>query len=279
MMKYPKKEELQLIALDLDGTVICSKGESPVSERLQNVVAELQTHGLPVTFVTGRTEDYALPLAKKFGIELPMVTYNGARIFSVTDSKILHEASIDRTVAQKVCDWLQQEDEVVACYLNRDGQLHLTQSRCSGRPSHDDYLYGPSRKIVGSLASEIREQDKVSKLIISTQRPLAKEINEKFGRVAQVVRTHPELIEILPLGVSKGSGLKKLCQLLQIEPAHVLAIGDQENDISTFALCGHSVAMGDAPQNVKDAAQFQTGNFRDEGCAQALERLLSKAPR
>ena len=273
-MKYPKKEELQLIALDLDGTVICSKGESPLSERLQKVITELQTHGLPVTFVTGRTEDYALPLANKFGIELPMVTYNGARIFSVTDSKILYEASIDRTIAQRVCDWLQKENEVVACYLNRDGQLYLTQSRCSGRPSHDDYLYGPSRRIVESLASEIEADDKVSKLIVSTQRPLAKELYEKFGPITQVVRTHPELVEILPLGVSKGSGLKKLCQLLKIDPIRVLAIGDQENDISTFSLCGYSVAMGDAPENVKKAAQFLTEDFSDEGCARALERLL-----
>jgi 5-amino-6-(5-phospho-D-ribitylamino)uracil phosphatase len=276
MSNYPKREDLRLIALDLDGTVICSKGESPISERTKQAVRSVQSAGIPVTFVTGRTEDYAAPIALDFLIETPLVTYNGARVVSLVDSHVLYQSTVDTSVAASLCQWLQERDEVVACYLNRQGKLHLVQSRCSGRPAHDDHLFGTPRFLVESLSEEIgRDQSEVSKLIVSTQRPLAQEILERFGPIVQAVRTHEELVEILPLGVSKGNGVLRLCEILKIEPSRVLAIGDQENDISTFGICGYSVAMGDAPSQVREAAGFVTGTFAQDGCAQALERIIT----
>lgn len=274
MTNYPKREDLKLVALDLDGTVICSVGQSPISARTRDAVKALQASGLPVTFVTGRTEDYAAPIAREFEIDLPLVTYNGARLYSPKESRTLFAAKLESELASGLCDWLQTDDEVIACYLSRDEALHLVQSRCSGRPSHDDHLFGTPRHMVESVATEIGKGDFVSKIIVSTQRPLADEIREKFGPVVQAVRTHPELVEILPLGVSKGAGVLRLCEHLNIPASQVLAIGDQENDISTFEVCGFSVAMGDAPQNVRDAAHHVTADFAQDGCAQALERLL-----
>jgi len=274
MSNYPKRNQLRLVALDLDGTVICSRGEAPISERVKRAVAALQQDGIAVTFVTGRTEDYAAPIAAEFGIDKPLVTYNGARLVSVREERVIYRAKVDRSAAAQICEWLQASDEVVACYLNRDNKLHLVQNRCSGRPDHDDHLFGTPRHLVASLPDEIREDNsEVSKLIVATQRPLDREILERFGPVVQVVRTHQELLEILPLGVSKGDGVMRLCSLLDIDPAQVLAIGDQDNDISTFEVCGFSVAMGDAPARVKDAATFITETFAEDGCARALERI------
>ena len=272
----PKKNEIKLVALDLDGTVMCSQGKSPVSERTKMAVAALLQAGIPVTFVTGRTEDYAMPLAREFGLQAPLVTYNGARIYCPKESRVLHESTIDPLQAASIADWLKTDDEIVACYFTRDGRLHLYQSRCSGNPAHDDYLFGTPRTIVESLSGEIRvPKSTVSKLIVSTQRPLESEVPERFGPVAHVVRTHPELLEILPMGVSKGQGVVRLLQMLAIDPVNVVAVGDQDNDISTFEVCGFSAAMGDAPDHVKLAATMITGTFEEDGCAQILEKLLA----
>ena len=115
----------------------------------------------------------------------------------------------------------------------------------------------------------------MSKMIVSTQRELDKEIHDIFGAAVSAVRTHPELVELLPPGVSKGQGVLRLCEHLKIPASRVLAIGDQANDIPTFEVCGYSVAMGDAPQVVKETADFLTEDFADDGCAKALERLLT----
>lgn len=275
MIKLPAKEEIKLVALDLDGTVICPKGQSPVSLRTRHAVANLMDAGVPVTFVTGRTEDYARALANEFGLQIPLVTYNGARIYSTTQSKILHEFTIDSRNAVTLTDWLEELDEVVALYLSREGRLHLYQSRCSGSPDYDDHLFGTPRILVDRLSNEIRVSGStVSKMIVMTQRSLEEEVSSRFPQAADAVRTHPDLIEILPVGVSKGKGVLRLCQMLEIDPKQVLAIGDQDNDISTFEICGFSVAMGDAPEHVKKAADTVTGTFEEDGCASFLERLL-----
>lgn len=275
MSNYPTREDLELVALDLDGTVICSRGQSPISERTVRAIAGLQESGLPVTFVTGRTEDYALPIARRFGLRKPLVTYNGARLVCPLSGEVLYRALLPNSVAASIASWLALTDEVVAVYLNRERSLHLIQNRCSGRPSHDDYLFGTPRHLVGELARHVEDGAvSVSKMIVSTQRDLASEVSDRFGPVAQVVRTHPELVEVLPLGVTKGDGVARLCERLGVELGRVLAVGDQDNDLSTFERCGYSVAMGDAPEHVKEQADFVTASFEEDGCALALEKVL-----
>lgn len=264
-----------MVALDLDGTVICPFGRSPISERTVAAVAKLQERGLPVTFVTGRTEDYALPIARRFGLEIPLVTYNGARLVCPLSQEVLYQASLPNSVAVKLVSWLRDSGEVVAVYLSEQGRLNLIQNRCSGRPEHDDYLFGTPRRLVGELTAHLEsERVTVSKMIVCTQRDLTTEVLREFGPVAQVVRTHPELVEVLPRGVTKGDGVVRLCARLGVKLSRVLAVGDQDNDLSTFEHCGYSVAMGDAPEHVKQRADFVTAPFEQDGCAEALEKLL-----
>ena len=199
MIKYPKREDLHLIALDLDGTVLCPKSAKPITSRLRKIIRSLHQSGLPVTFVTGRTEDHAAPIARDLGLDVPLVTYNGARVFCPVEEKILHQSLIESKVASEISRWLGETEEVVACYLSRKGDLHLVQSRCSGNPEHDDFLFGTPRHLVGDLSSAIEGGGEVVKMIVSTQRPLQSEIPHLFGQVAQVVRTHEELVEILPM--------------------------------------------------------------------------------
>lgn len=275
MKPFPKLSDIALVALDLDGTVICPQGKQPVSARTKQAIRAVAETGTLVTFVTGRTENYALPLALEFGLTTPLVTYNGTRLYCPVVDRILHQSSIEPEIARSLTDWLHETDEVVACYLTRTGQNELLQSRCSGNPAHDDYLFGTPRTIISLLSQAIADEgDSVDKLIVSTQRPLSAEVGERFGPVVSVVRTHPELVEILPAGVSKGSGVKRLCEYLGISPNQVFAVGDQENDIATFQVSGYSVAMGDAPEKVRKAADSVTGTFEQDGCAMALEKLL-----
>lgn len=276
MTKYPTREDLQLIALDLDGTVICPRGQRPISPRTVRAVKALQDSGLPVTFVTGRTEDYALPIAELFGIEKPLVTYNGARLVCPLTQAVLHQSTLANHVAASIVSRLSPTDEVVAIYLNKNNRLHLVQNRCSGRPAHDDYLFGTPRHIVGDLTPQLNDFEvSVSKMIVSTPRDLPGELSSEFANMAQVVRTHPELVEILPAGVTKGEGVTRLCRHLGISLDAVLAVGDQDNDLSTFERCGYSVAMGDAPVHVRESADFVTGEFEQDGCALALEKVLN----
>lgn len=274
LAEFPTASDLQLVALDLDGTVMCPFGKSPLSERCVQAVGRLQNAGLPVTFVTGRTEDYALPIAEKFGLFTPMVTYNGGRLYSPTERRTLYQASITPPRVGELLQWLDNLPDVVAIYIDTPSGLRLVQNRCSGSTDADDYFFGTPREVVGPFSKLWANGSSLSKAIVVTREAMEGDLQERFGNDIQAVRTHPDLFEILPGGVSKGSGVERLCRTLDIDPRRVLAVGDQENDVSTFQAVGYSVAMGDAPDTVKAQAGWVTADFAEEGCAQVLEALL-----
>lgn len=273
----PSADELSLVALDLDGTLMCPFGRTPITERRLKAVAALQQAGVAVTFVTGRTEEYARPIAQQFGVTTPLVTYGGSRVYSVTENCTLHQASIPQSQVPALLEWLDAGSDVTAVYLSSPSGLKLVQNRSSGEQARDDYLFGTPREIVGKFSPLWSPAMTMSKAIVVSQDDREADLVARFGDRIQVVRTHPILFEILPGGVSKGNGLAQLCRRLQIDPARVLAIGDQENDISSFQAVGFSVAMGDAPETVKAAARWVTADFAQEGCAIALEAILRTA--
>ncbi len=272
---FPLLGELDLVALDLDGTVLCPRGVSPLSTRLRSAISKVLERGVPVTFVTGRTEDYALPFAQTLGVSSPLVTYNGGRIFCPVHRELLYRAALSNTEAAALLSWAQQRDEVVACYLSTPEGLWVVQNRCSGRPEHDDYLFGGPRSVVPDLLEAWqRSSGLLCKVIVSTHKSLEDDLNALFPQVLQTVRTHAELLEAMPMGVTKGSGLDRLCRHLGLDPKRVLAVGDQANDVPAFQVVGTSVAMGDAPDSVKRAARFVAPTYSEDGCAATLEALL-----
>lgn len=84
--------------------------------------------------------------------------------------------------------------------------------------------------------------------------------------------TSPKWLEIMLPGITKGSGLHWLSELLHIELSDIMAFGDGENDIDMLQEAGIGIAMGNAMDIVKQAADVVTGGNDEEGIAQALQR-------
>ena len=88
------------------------------------------------------------------------------------------------------------------------------------------------------------------------------------------VRTAPYYIEAIPVGTSKASGLSNVCKGLGIDPSEVIAFGDAENDLEMIQFAGHGVAMGNACNALKDAADEVTLTNNEDGIAHTLNHLL-----
>jgi len=82
-----------------------------------------------------------------------------------------------------------------------------------------------------------------------------------------------EFVEVTAPSVDKASGVVRALETLGVRPQRALALGDMPIDIAMFTAVGHSVAMADAPEEVRAAATWQTSNVEDDGFARALERL------
>ncbi|MCR1004618.1 MAG: sugar-phosphatase, partial [Stenotrophomonas maltophilia] len=99
---------------------------------------------------------------------------------------------------------------------------------------------------------------------------LPSELTERFA----VLKSAPFFLEVFDHRAGKGPSLQKLAAHLGIDRANVMAIGDQENDLTMLQYAGTSVAMGNAIDAVKAVARFETSSNADEGVARAIERFV-----
>jgi Cof subfamily protein (haloacid dehalogenase superfamily) len=131
---------------------------------------------------------------------------------------------------------------------------------------------------VGPLQNRVGQQP-IHKLIAIGDphaiKALRWQLSMQIGGAGRLMQAGvPRMVEILPPGSSKGTALGQLLKDLKIAPENVMAIGDAENDIEMIELVGVGVAMGQADQHVKDAADYVTGTCDQDGVAQAIERFV-----
>ena len=91
---------------------------------------------------------------------------------------------------------------------------------------------------------------------------------------ATLVQALPEMLEFLPLGASKGDGVRRLLETLDVPYRDILAVGDAENDIGMLQAAGVGVAMGQAADEVKAAADWVTSSRDEDGFVAALRRFV-----
>jgi hydroxymethylpyrimidine pyrophosphatase-like HAD family hydrolase len=99
-------------------------------------------------------------------------------------------------------------------------------------------------------------------------------MERRFSPGLSIMRTHVWLVEATAAGVDKGSGLRKLCEIMDIDPQRVLAIGDSENDIPMLRAAGFGVAMGNATESLKAIADWIAPPIEEDGAAVALRRWV-----
>jgi len=96
----------------------------------------------------------------------------------------------------------------------------------------------------------------------------------QFAAQASCAMSQLNYLEVGPRGVSKGGGLASLAASIGVDRQRTVAIGDGENDLSMFAWAGLSIAMGNASQQVRDAANWTTASNAEAGVAVAIDRLI-----
>lgn len=112
----------------------------------------------------------------------------------------------------------------------------------------------------------IDKPENLSRVITS----IPKDVREKYT----MVRSAPFFYEILHSEASKGNAVRQLAQLLGIEQAEVMCIGDNGNDLTMIEWAGCGVAMANAIPEVLEAANFQTRSNNEHGVAHAIHELV-----
>jgi hydroxymethylpyrimidine pyrophosphatase-like HAD family hydrolase len=246
----------RLVALDIDGTVVDHDGALP--ESVQKAVARVLDADVPVVLATGRSWHGTQPVFDELGLPPgPSVASNGAVVVSYPPQEIRKAVTFDpREVIKKVVQLapgtLIAVEEIGRGYRLND---HFPGGDLTGEMIIESIEQLSARPVTRII---LRDPDRSDEDFTSLARHLGLQgVTYFVGWSAW--------LDIAPLGVNKASALQDVADDLGVDPADVLAFGDGRNDIEMLRWAGRGVAIGDASEDVQQAADVVTDTFADGG--------------
>lgn len=265
---------IRLLALDIDGTLVGP--DLVLRPRTRAAIHEAIRRGIRVALATGRMATSAYPFAEVLGVVEPIIAFQGALVREMPASgRPLGRLLLHRPLAAEVAR------EAIAWSVARGLEPHINHLERfvigADDPRADDYsaFLGARAELVPDLAAWVRRP--VTKILAvgADGRPaleLAAARAHFLGR-AEVTVSHPQFLEFLAPGVSKGAAVRWMARRIGVPLEQVLAIGDQYNDLEMIEAVGHGVAMPSAPEPVRAVARHVAPPLEDEGAAEVIEAL------
>jgi Cof subfamily protein (haloacid dehalogenase superfamily) len=271
---YYKKRRLtmtiKLIALDLDDTLLDSK--LAVSPRACEAIRKAVARGVTVTIATGRMYASALPYARQLGLDVPLITYNGALIKSSLSGETLLDRPIDGELAQQILELCRDRGWYIQSYVN--DKLYVAEV------NHYAKRYAELARVpvtaLGDSFYTVKERP--SKMLImdsaETIAQIFTMVKAAFGDQLSIAISKPTFMEITDPVANKGHALAFLADKLGIKQDEIMALGDSGNDLDMIKYAGWGVAMGNANAAVKAAARLETLSNDADGVAEAIEKYV-----
>lgn len=263
---------IKLFVMDMDGTLLDEAYQ--ITEDNKLAIKKLADKGITATIATGRMYVSALPYAKQLGVDVPIITYNGALIKSVS-GKVYFEKYLPTDVVKDVYDFCISNNWYVHTYA--DDKLYFREY--AEKAKLYEKLAGIKGHYVGDAITNI--VDKIPKMLVITSgieetTKVVKLLQERLGDRAFVARSNDDYIEIVNPDVNKAKALDILLKQLDISREETVAIGDSQNDLPMLKTAGMSIAMGNARAEIQQAADFVTEDNAHSGLARAIEKYVLK---
>jgi Cof subfamily protein (haloacid dehalogenase superfamily) len=274
-----------MLAIDIDGTLVNAR-----DELTPGVVAALRraaAAGVRLVLATGRRYSRALPLVEPLGIEAPIVTASGALIKDALDHRTLHRAQFDRDDLVKLLDVTAGRgfDAVLYADTYAEGfdfyvprlrvdeptlQEYLDLNPDCGR-AQPDLMTNPPDGIFAGFAMGTRDE------MLALHEALQTALPERlYTHVLRSPRYRGFMCEIAPAGATKWSGIRLLADDWGIASEEICAVGDDVNDIPMLVDAGLGIAMGNAVDEVKAAADRIAPTNDEDGLAEVVRWILDE---
>ncbi len=273
------KIKVRLIGMDLDGTLLTA--QKKLTPYTRSVLRRAVEAGIIVLPATGRPFS-GLPkeLADFPGIRYA-VTANGGRIVEVKTGRALYESLVPFETAGKVLDVFERYDTLREIYYNGIGYAQEDELRSVGRyissPPMAEYITAtriPVPDVRAKFEAERRSLDKVQGLFTTAEdRDAAREELKAVAGI-EVTGALDKNIEVNAQGVDKGKALIWLGKRLGIRKEEIMAFGDSSNDLKMMKEVGIGVAMANAREDVKEAADYIAASNEEDGVAHFIEECV-----
>ncbi len=272
-------KNIQVVVSDIDGTLLTDDGF--VDKESQKLISELPKHGVHFTVATGRLHSAITGLASDLGIDIPLISMDGALIKSYPEGEILFESFVKEKYVRKAVTLadtfllniaLCHDDAIY--YTERNSVIPQIMDKFGARyeevGSYDEY-YDRTLEVV--FASDYKHN--LRYVYNRLGFPYTFGLDRSYFRSQR----HDNIyyLEIRNKGTSKGMGFKRLLKDLSIKEANAAVIGDWYNDLSLFKVGGFKVAISNAVAEVKRQADFITTKDNNNGGVGEFVEMILKA--
>lgn len=257
-MQSPK-----IVFSDIDGTFLCD--DHTVSEKNAEAVRALLAKDIPFVLVSARMPEAIYPITKSIGVTIPVVSYSGALALTV-EGETLTDVRIDASAAGMVLSAIENHypELTVNYYAGRRWYVH---DESDPRVRHEEDITSASAEhgnfdmllSINTLPSKI--------LLMGDPEPCERAEKELAATypMLHIVRSAPNLVEIMEASVSKESGIRAMLAHYGLTADEALSFGDNYNDLEMLRFTKTSVAMANAPEDVKKAATDVTKSNEEDG--------------
>ena len=286
---------ISFLALDLDGTLLDSRGN--ISERNRLAIANAREQGVHVALVTGRRFRDSRPVALELGLDIPLISHNGAltkhaatlQTVSVLPLpldparealRVGRAAGADALLSDDheglgvlVYDHLRGENTAAYKYVSWARRIHGEEGANAVHQvaSLEDYL--DHEPIHLSFSGTCNEMDQLEENLKSELCSTVKILGTKY------LEQDFTLLDILNPAASKGAGVAAAAAELGVDRDEIMAIGDNYNDLEMLLFAGVGVVMANAPLTLREIAGLHpTASNREDGVALAIEQFILNRP-
>lgn len=277
-------KDIKLVALDLDGTLF--DNSSRISERNLTAIRSITDKGIHVVISTGRPfEGIPFDQIKGTGINYA-ITANGSGIYEISTGKCLYENAMDEELVTPILNFLLTRDIHMDAFIGGKGytpvQCVETAQKLTVPSSIKNYIITTRTRLDNILQFIHENQLRVQKMTLNFY-PAADGTLIDRETVRKFLVSNPSIttvcggynnLEFTRADANKGVGLRKLAEILGVNPDATMAIGDTENDLAIIEAAGIGVAMGNATDAVKARADYVTTTNTKDGVAAAIEHFI-----
>jgi Cof subfamily protein (haloacid dehalogenase superfamily) len=269
--------DIKLLVLDIDGTIAGLSNE--IREPVKQAVLAAQSRGVKVAVATGRMYQSALRFHRDIGSTLPLICYQGAWIQDMATQKRLRHLPLSKQTALELLDYFEAPDlrPLLSIHFYIDDKLYVPEITAATR------IYADRSGIEPIVIEDLRRDipGEPTKILALCQNSevldgLQISMRERYKPAElYLTRSVATFFEATHPVANKGDAVQYLAEeILGLQAANVMAIGDNFNDLEMIAYAGVGVAMGNAPDAVKAGANWVAPDVEEDGVALAIEQFV-----
>lgn len=260
--------KISLVISDVDATLITPEHE--ITPRAAVGVSELHRRGIAFTIASSRPPRGLFGFAKQLNLTEPFAAFNGG-VIQKPDGETLLKHTLSRDICESALEITDRFGIELWVYCDHDWHVSRVTpfvEREQNTIGFNALVENDIRDIFGTAAKLVIVGDPA---VVSEAEPLAM---ATFGSEISATKSKPRFLDITAKEAHKGTVVTEIAGVLGIPTAEVAVIGDGLNDVSMFAHAGFSIAMGQADDEVKNAANVITKANTEEGFAYAMEEFV-----